>query len=188
MGWASILLGIFLVNFFLWIVTPYYHEYFEKDYWPTWVAALYNSTCRPMFVLGLALIIFPTFVKRGRGIKALLGSDTFAITAKLTFGVYLVRDLVIFLPIFGEGADHSRYITSMGLWLLTASTIVVSFGFSIPFSFLFEVPWMRLETYFLMPAPKARKKKVIESLISDSSETESDAHTKEFVGALPEDG
>ena len=106
-AWASILLGIFLINFFLWIVTPYYHDYYEKDYWPTWVAALYNATCRPMFVLGLALIIFPTFVNRGRGIKALLGSDTFSVTAKLTFGVYLVHDLVIFLPIFGEGeTDH----------------------------------------------------------------------------------
>ena len=141
-AWTSILIGFGLVNFFMWIITPYYHEYYQQYYWPTWIAALYNAFSRPLFVLGLSLIIFPTFVGRGRCIKAFLSADFFSVTAKLVFGVYLVHDLVIFLPIFGDGADHSRYITGEVLWILTASTVMAAFFFSVPFSFLFEVPWM----------------------------------------------
>jgi len=71
-------------------------------------------TARPFFVVGVGLIIVPTFVGRLRVIKAFLGAETFEVLARLNYMVYMVHCLVLFH--FLNNMRTSAYVTSVTQW------------------------------------------------------------------------
>lgn len=98
------------------------------------------------------MIIVPTFVGRLRVIKSFLGSELFAVLARLNYMVYMIHCLVIFWYLLDQRA--SLYATELNLWFLGFGVVVLSFLFAIPFTLLFEAPFLNIEKYLLFPSPK----------------------------------
>jgi peptidoglycan/LPS O-acetylase OafA/YrhL len=120
--------------------------------WSTTVSFLYNFTSKPFFVLGLALVILPTILDRLRFIKYFLSNEPFAVLARLNYMVYMVHIPVIFWNIGDQRS--SLYLNELNLWFFGIGTTVLSFFFAIPFTLLFEAPFLNIEKYILFPAPK----------------------------------
>jgi hypothetical protein len=48
----------------------------------------------------------------------------------------------------------SLYANELNLWFFGFGVVVLSFFFAIPFTLLFEAPFLNIEKYLLLPAPK----------------------------------
>jgi peptidoglycan/LPS O-acetylase OafA/YrhL len=97
----------------------------------------------------------PTFVGRLRIIKNFLGSEPFAVLARLNYMVYMIHILVLLFYIGNE--KSAVYVNTLNQWFISIGATVFSFIFAIPFTLLCEVPFMNLEKNFLFPAPQRVK-------------------------------
>ena len=122
-----------------------------KNCWSIVPSFLYNLTSRPLFVLGVSLIIIPTFVGRLTLIKGLLSAEIFSVMARISYIAYLIHPLVIFWFIFDQ--RQAMYVSNLNQWFFAIGNLVVTYAFSIPFSLLSEAPFMNIEKYVLF-APK----------------------------------
>ena len=82
-----------------------------ENCWGLFPSFLYNLTSRPFFVLGVGLIIAPTFVGRLRVIKGFLGAEAFVVLARLNYMVYMVHIVVMFYYINNSRAGI--YVTNV---------------------------------------------------------------------------
>jgi peptidoglycan/LPS O-acetylase OafA/YrhL len=114
---------------------------------------------RPLFVFGLALILMPCFLGQSRLVRLILGADFFAPLARLTFSIYLVHIFII--GYFLGSSKQMIYLENYILVFLCVGVTIISTIVAIPFSLLFEVPFMNLEKYVLFyqkpRKPKAEK-------------------------------
>ena len=58
---------------------------------------MYSVLDRGIFIAGLCLIVMPMFVKRLSWLTAILGNGVFAAMAKVTYSVYLIHVVIIFV-------------------------------------------------------------------------------------------
>jgi len=149
----------------------------EVNCWSRGVSTVHNIFNRSMFVFGLGLIILPTFVGRLRLVRNILGSEPFAVLARLNYMVYMVHCLVIFWYLLDS--KQSIYANELNLWFMSIGAIVVSFLFAIPATLLFEAPFMNIEKYLLFPAKRERTFKVHASI--NGTVDESTKGTKYFA-------
>ena len=154
----------------------------SNNCWGVFPSVLYNSTSRPFFVLGLGLVLLPTFVGRFRIVKNLLSSEIFAVLARLNYMVYMIHCLVLFW--FINDLRQASYVNSLNQWFFSISTTVVSFIFAVPFTLLCEVPFMNIEKYVLFPVKSRPKRTVIND--SDKEVAVNNMKVKKYY-ALSED-
>lgn len=121
----------------------------EANCWPLFPSFLYNLTARPFFVLGIGLVLAPTFVGRLRLVKYVLSAEPFVVLARLNYMVYLIHCLVIFWYL--NDLRQPSYVTNLNQWFFAIGTVVVSFILSVPFTLICEVPFMNLEKLVLFP-------------------------------------
>ena len=128
----------------------------ENGEWPMGVRIFWNMFSRAFFILGLALVLLPTFTGKLRGISAFLGSTFWTPLARLTFSTYLIHIPVMYWNLGSQRTAH--YVQTANLWFLTFSCATASYILAIPFSMLFEVPFMNLEKFILFPTKDTRRK------------------------------
>lgn len=91
----SFVVGVGLTALYVFPLGKYYSDCgadnTDNSCWSLFPSVLYNATSRPFFVLGLGLIIAPTFVGRLRVVKSFLGAESFAVLARLNYMVYMVH-------------------------------------------------------------------------------------------------
>ena len=121
--------------------------------WPVDTRVFWNMFSRALFIIGLMLVLMPTFTGKLRGISALLGSHFWTPLARLTFSTYLIHYLIIFWYL--NSSRSAVYIYSGTLWFNCFATTTISYALAIPFSMIFEVPFMNIEKFLLFP-PKER--------------------------------
>lgn len=95
---------------------------------------LYNTFSRPVFVLGVGLIIAPCFVGRLRVIRGFLGAELFAFLAKLTYVGYLIHCLVIMWMKFDT--RQAFYVNWVEHWYFSIGIMVITFMMAIPISLM----------------------------------------------------
>jgi hypothetical protein len=187
---AMCVVGIGITALYVFPLRSYMIEWNQGvNWWSTTVSVLYNMTVRQFFTFGLGLILMPTFVGRLRIIKSFLGSEPFAIMARLNYMVYMLHCLVIFWYI--TDLRQSIYANELNLWFYSFGVFIVSFLLAIPFTLLYEAPFLNIEKYLLFPAPQ-RNKEIREKgpvnnskdtryfpLIEDNNTKESDRTDKE---------
>jgi len=132
------------------------------DCWGRFPSFLYNFFSRPFFVLGVGLIIAPTFVGRLRAIKGFLGAQGFVVLARLNYMVYMIHCLVLFHYLNNTRAGI--YATNVSQWFFAIGAIFVSFMIAIPVTLLCEVPFMNLEKNVLFPKKKGSQQVKAEEL------------------------
>jgi peptidoglycan/LPS O-acetylase OafA/YrhL len=161
--WACYILGLGMILFTVFVVTPETRlmgvmdeNGKQKRYFSPAFNAFYNSFGRPMYVFGLGLILTGPLVGKGSFLQVFLGSRFYAPWAKLSFYCYMIH-LFIFTLFFGQ-ARTAIYLSHVSVMWVYFSVIALTMMFSVPFSVLFEAPWMQLERLVLFP-PKAKPAK-----------------------------
>lgn len=74
-SFASFIIGLTITSFLVFIQHDFYKSQLAENPWDKFPCMLFNAFSRSGFVLGLSLIILPTFENRLSWIKSLLSSD-----------------------------------------------------------------------------------------------------------------
>ena len=96
-------LATFFLGFALTFVTVFtIHDVYAHDpfntlgkgyHWSLSARLFWNMFSRGLFILGLALVLMPTFTGKLRGLSMFLGSNFWSPLSRLTFSLYLIHPL-----------------------------------------------------------------------------------------------
>ena len=138
---AFLVVGVGLTSLYAFPIRSYFVDWIDGPNWYSrFISTLYNFGSRPFFVLGLGLAIFPTFVGRLRWIKYFLGSNIFAVLARLNYTVYMIHWCVIIWMI-GD-MRQPAYMNMLNEWFLAIGWVWMSFLFAIPVTLIWESPFL----------------------------------------------
>ena len=123
-------------------------------FWSMGASMLWNGFARPLFVLGMMLVLMPTFEGRLTWLFAFMSNPLFVVLGRHTYCAYLMHFTVIYAYQFSM--DSTLYFTEtfivqhyLGIW-------VISYGVAFCLSVLMEAPLLTLEKTLLFP-PKPPK-------------------------------
>eukprot|EP00345_Euplotes_harpa_P000876 CAMPEP_0168327210 /NCGR_PEP_ID=MMETSP0213-20121227/5769_1 /TAXON_ID=151035 /ORGANISM="Euplotes harpa, Strain FSP1.4" /LENGTH=252 /DNA_ID=CAMNT_0008330085 /DNA_START=726 /DNA_END=1484 /DNA_ORIENTATION=+ len=116
----------------------------------------YNAFARPLFVFSLMLILSGPLTGRSKLLKFILGSNGYSPWAKVSFMAYLIHLLVF--AYYYDQIRESVYPDNKSIIITMAACMLLAFMISVPFSALFEAPFLQLERLVLFPVkPKKNK-------------------------------
>ena len=112
---------------------------------------------RPCFALGLALIIFPVLVDRGRIIHAILGAPFMLPLGRMSYGVYLMHVSILYamMGVLQVSPFYSAHMVV--LWAIRIEFI--AYLSSIMLTLFIESPFLKLETWLMTCGWRHKKKK-----------------------------
>ena len=134
--------------------------------WDQWLANIFNSFHRVVFVLALTLFFAGSIVGKGGPIRYIFGAQVWGSWAKITFVVYLIHTLVISW-IFSS-LRIGMIMTKRVAIFYTFSSFILSFLIAVPVALLIESPILQLEKLVIFP-PKQRHQ-IKEKILPDKSE------------------
>ena len=140
----------YVFGIFLMIVAaflPYDLNLHGFDHWPQFWKSLFLSGFRSLFMLGFAFWVFPMLLGHCTGIKSFLSAKIFAITAKMTYSIYLVHFLILFYLLFSEKSIIDMTLSYSGM--LIVKVFVYSHVASFFIVTLLEIPIFSLEKHYL---------------------------------------
>ena len=147
LSYVSFFVGLFLTTFLVFIQHSFYKNEIAYNNWDKFPCMLFNAFARSGFILGLLLIILPTFENRLTWIKTLLGSDFMCVMGRLTYGVYLMN--IPWITVFLADLRMPTWINNLNGWFLAFAVTLISFLFAVPFSMICEVPFLNIEKNIL---------------------------------------
>ena len=147
--------GAFLLWIYVFPLGKYYDAYYTldedfnaiEDGWPTWLAALYNTTSRTLFIFGLSLLICPMFVNKFQFGKQLLSSHTLHVISRLSLSVYLIHIPLLWWVEFDT--RQSGYVTTVTQLFLAFGNIIFSHIAAVVFMWFAESPLIAIEKHFI---------------------------------------
>ena len=152
---ACFITGTFLLWIYVFPLGKYYDNYYAQDEdfntkeegWPTWLAALYNTTSRTFFIFGVSLFICPMFVNKFQFGKQLLSSHTLHVISRLSFSVYLIHIPLLCWVEFDT--RQSGYVTTVTQLFLAFGNIIFSHIAAVIFMWFTESPMIAIEKNFI---------------------------------------
>lgn len=145
MRYITIVLGLALINFVIWIAYDAYRyvDDLEFNNWSQTENTLYISLSRFGFALGLSMIMMPLLFGHFRVLIEFMSANFWSALARLTLACYLVHVIIIYVLFLG---DFASYYYSIGNLVADSVVItVLAYFMSIPFCLAVEIPMMRLE-------------------------------------------
>lgn len=177
-------LGFGLIMFSVFGATPENRNLGAQDqngktlrYFPTSYNAFFNAFSRPAYVFGLALILAGPITGKGSFLQVFLGSRFYAPWAKLSFYSYLIH-LFVFTWFLAQ-MRTTLYLNHLNVLWIYSGVIFFALLLAIPFSVLFEAPWMQLESLVFFPKKQKPKKDttVFEKIRINDSDLDSSLKT-----------
>jgi len=116
------LIGSVLVFLVFWL----YPEFYMHKKLPLIFGALYNTFHKPLFVLGIILILYPSLRGKSKVIKSFLASAPFTWLGKISYGIFLFHPLLsgVYVPFMGPKELDFLMIIKDSLSIFVASTII----------------------------------------------------------------
>lgn len=130
------------------VVFQYVFNHYS-DSLTTWHNVVFIIVSRPLFVIGLLLVIYPAMLGKEKIISAILGAPFWNALAKLTYGAYLFHVIITIAEKSGE--YHSSYFTIMRVIFFGIHVWVLSYLLSIVLTLFVELPVNRIDKVFLFP-------------------------------------
>ncbi|GFO17071.1 nose resistant to fluoxetine protein 6-like [Plakobranchus ocellatus] len=116
------------------------------------VSAIYKALSRTAWGVCIAWVIFCCVTGHGGVINTFLSWSAWVPFAKLTYSMYLVHCVVLFVWI--ATARVPFYADDMTVTLVYLATLLASYAVAFVVSILFEMPWAALEKTLLMSKKK----------------------------------
>ena len=156
-SWISAIIGVGLTTF----LTLIYHTAIDGQGWSLAVSALWNSLSRVAYVLGMMMVLLPTFEGRLTWVKLFMSCEYFQVMGKLTYSAYLIHipvgvSYMYSIKYTPYGSMDSIIYHYLGLYALAYLCALILFLLS-------EYPPLNIERFLLFPKKKRRQ----ESLLPD---------------------
>ena len=116
---------------------------------PQFIRNLFNGFSRPLFVLGLMMILMGPLTGRNKFMQWVLGGRGYNPWARISFMAYLIHLLVF--QLYYSQMRQAVYITNKGVIFIMWAVILITLSISVVFSALFEAPFLQLEKLVLFP-------------------------------------
>jgi len=162
-GGKYILYAIGLILMYFSITVIYYFDNYPNS-WSQGLATFHELAFRPTFIFGLICIIYPTISGYGKLLGNILGHPVFNPFAKLTYSMYMVHLIVIYVIMLHGVNGH--YSTLFAMWLnsfiIISITLVISFFIFV----LFENPLSQLNRVIILKYKPKREE--VKLLINES--------------------
>ena len=159
--WVLIFVGLAIT-----FVCVALHYVFNHD-WErivTWHNVLYIIVSRPLFVIGLLLVIYPVMLGKEKNLFAILGAPFWNVLAKLTYGAYMFHCIILFAE---KSMDyHSIHFTFMRTMFSSIHIWVLSYLLSLILTLFIELPLSQIERAYLFP----KRREAVESLKENQDE------------------
>ena len=134
--------GIFLFFFnkmSYWIIL----NFITKGSFHTVVSYIFLVINRPLYGISLACFVIPMVLNKANVLRRVLSADIFICLSRLTYSAYLVHGLMIMWFLFSR--PQIMFLSNQIYANLFISTAIVCFLVAVPFSILFEQPFIILE-------------------------------------------
>jgi len=155
-GWKKygfIILGLIIMYFGM--TTIYYLDN-NPDSWGQGIATLYEVSFRPIFIIGLLLVIFPAILGEFNFLATFLGHPIFGVLAKLTYGVYMLNLAIIHVVLGFTLSGH--YATDTWVLMNFFTILFISYLGSFFITVIFEIPVNNILQQFLARGKSDEKK------------------------------
>eukprot|EP00826_Nyctotherus_ovalis_P005801 TRINITY_DN1131_c0_g1_i10.p1 TRINITY_DN1131_c0_g1~~TRINITY_DN1131_c0_g1_i10.p1 ORF type:complete len:219 (-),score=41.07 TRINITY_DN1131_c0_g1_i10:160-816(-) len=113
-----------------------------KDGWSSSLGNAHIILTRPLFVIGLALVLYPVLIGRGKPLLAVLGHFIFGPMGRLTYGIYMVHVPIYYAIIFNR--LQAEYYTEATRVVEAIMVFVLSYIVSFVVTIVFESPSVQL--------------------------------------------
>ena len=120
-----------------------------KQYFSQQFHNIFNGFSKQLFALSLMLILIGPLTGRNQFLRWALGSSGYTPWSRITFVGYIIHLLVI--KIFYAQMRQSTYPSDKTILFTNCALAFLIFMISIPFSALFESPFMQLKKLVLFP-------------------------------------
>jgi len=141
---AHYLIGIALVSHVVFIIYPVTGE---GDEWTTDQSAAYLTFSRTAFVIGVGLIVVPTFFLHSGVIKSILSNYLFAPLAKLTYGIYVIHFMILYAFIFS--VQSTLVMNDLNVLYVYLGVVVTSMMAALILYLFIEMPFAKLDQTYL---------------------------------------
>ncbi|CAI2360775.1 unnamed protein product [Moneuplotes crassus] len=162
--YVSYVLGLAVIIALVFMITPENRLFGRKDengipmrHFSRVFSAFYTSLSRPLYVIGLALILSGPLVGKGSALQFILGGEFYATWCKFTFFGYIIH-LFIFSFYFNQ-LKQSIYLSHLSVLWIYVTAMVITLLLAVPFSIAFESPFIQLERLVLFPVKKKNEPK-----------------------------
>ena len=142
------------------VVYSFYFLDAYPDKWNDAFGALHIALVRPIFIIGLGLMMYPVLIGRGKNLLSILGYYVFNPLAKLTYGVYMIH-LPVFFYLWISTLQAEYYSISDRI---ITSVMLLIFCYLISFicTLIFESPIVQLLKLLVdSESPKSNSVKVL---------------------------
>lgn len=148
--------GVFIMSAL--ICTFYLLDKF-KDGWSSSLGNAHIILTRPLFVIGLTLVLYPVLIGRGKPLLAVLGHFMFGPMGRLTYGVYMVHMPIFYAIVFDR--LQAEYYTVATRVVEAVMVFVLSYIVSFVLTIVFESPSVQLLKLSNKPRECARDYKLL---------------------------
>ena len=144
-------------NLMFWVVEAMYFMDVHNESITVTQDTLYLAFGRTLLVLGLAMLIFPSMIGRGRCVNWLFGRSFYGPMAKLSYGAYMVHEIYILFFLYDE--HRTTYFDPPKYFLFFFGNALITYGTACLVFVFIEGPIYALEKAFLLPliAPPPKK-------------------------------
>ena len=166
-AWISVLIGMFLTTFLIF----YFQTAYPSGSWNLTTSMIWNALSRPLFVLGMMMVLLPTYEGRLTWLKSFMSCGLFKVIGKFTYSAYLIHIAVISLYV--SSSNNSEVQSRDGGYFSFFGVYTLSYAAAIIITLLVEFPTLNIEkTILFPPKPKskpAQTQDVKQALISEQS-------------------
>ena len=144
----------------------------QNRVWPEWLGAFYVGVARPLFVFLMALTFAGSMTGQHTLIRYLFGGEFWGALARLNFVAYILH-LAILTVFYGNQHISGTFEHTPILFIFFSITLI-TYLISVPFSTIFEAPFIQIERFFLLKQKKELKVKEekFDPLLNRTAETD----------------
>ena len=150
-AWGVVLVGLFLTTFFIF----YYKAAYPMGTWGLGASMVWTALSRPLFVLGMMMVLVPTFEGRLSWFKSFMSNALFKVVGKLTYSAYLIHIAVMLA--FYASSNNSELESRDGGIFYFFGIYVLSYFAAVVITLLVELPTLNIEKSILFPSKPASK-------------------------------
>jgi len=150
----GILLMYLVVYSFYWIDA-------NQEKWGDTFGTFHMVASRPLFIIGLSLVLYPVLIGRGKILLAIFGHFIFNPLGKLTYGVYMIHLNLMF--IFCFSVLQGKYYVMGDIFINALMQLFLSYTLSFVLTLVFESPIVQLLKTFLEDSRRSNQTKKIET-------------------------
>jgi len=167
---AMSLCGVGLILFVIWIVSPLQEN---PGLWPDSLLYTWAAVCRMLFVIGVAIFVFPSLFGKNRFFVSMLNNSFFLVLARISYCGYLLQLVVI--TVASAAWKGSFLVSDLTLFYDWLATMVICVVASIVLILLVELPCANLELILLSKQKVASKEpsSILSEIVTDSRDHKS---------------